>query len=523
MINENYFSIRKSFGDNHNFDAVFGVSFQHSNQETFFAQGENYPGNTIQTLNAASVKKDATSNRTEWGLNSYFARLNYGFAQKYLISASVRADGSSRFGANNRFGIFPAVSAAWRISEEGFLKDSRLISDLKLRASWGLRGNQNIGNFASRALISAGANYNQLAGLAPTQLGNPDLTWEQREDIDIALEVGLFDDRLSLVLEAYQGTTNELLLGRPLVFTSGFATINENIGSIKNTGIDIGINSVNIEKDNFSWTTSFNLSFFENEILKLAGAPFAAGFASWVEEGYALGSFRGYEVVGIFQTQEEITALDAIAKERSGNANAVFQSSLTRPGDIQFRDLDGDGIITSADQKILGHANPQFYGGLTNNLSFYGFDLSFFFQFTYGNKIYNNTASFAEGMNSVFGQIATVRDRWTPENTDTDIPRAVWADPNNNRRVSDRFLEDGSYLRLKNVTLGYNLPSSLLQQLRLSKLRFYVSGQNLLTFTDYSGFDPEVSTFGETNTAPGTDFLTFPQSRTILFGLNVAF
>ncbi len=523
VINENYFSIRKSFGDNHNFDAVFGVSFQHSNQETFFAQGENYPGNTIQTLNAASVKKDATSNRTEWGLNSYFARLNYGFAQKYLISASVRADGSSRFGANNRFGIFPAVSAAWRISEEGFLKDSRLISDLKLRASWGLRGNQNIGNFASRALISAGANYNQLAGLAPTQLGNPDLTWEQREDIDIALEVGLFDDRLSLVLEAYQGTTNELLLGRPLVFTSGFATINENIGSIKNTGIDIGINSVNIEKDNFSWTTSFNLSFFENEILKLAGAPFAAGFASWVEEGYALGSFRGYEVVGIFQTQEEITALDAIAKERSGNANAVFQSSLTRPGDIQFRDLDGDGIITSADQKILGHANPQFYGGLTNNLSFYGFDLSFFFQFTYGNKIYNNTASFAEGMNSVFGQIATVRDRWTPENTDTDIPRAVWADPNNNRRVSDRFLEDGSYLRLKNVTLGYNLPSSLLQQLRLSKLRFYVSGQNLLTFTDYSGFDPEVSTFGETNTAPGTDFLTFPQSRTILFGLNVAF
>ncbi len=523
VINENYFSLRKSFGDNNSIDAVLGISFQHNNQETFFAQGENYPGNTIQTLNAASIKRDATSDRTEWGLNSYFTRVNYSYAQKYLLSASVRADGSSRFGANNRFGVFPAVSAAWRISEEGFLKDSRLISDLKLRASWGLRGNQNIGNFASRALIAAGANYNQLAGLAPTQLGNPDLTWEQREDIDIALEIGLFKDRLSLVVEAFQGTTNELLLGRPLVFTSGFATINENIGSIKNTGIDIGINSVNFETENFSWTTSFNLSFYKNEILKLAGAPFAAGFASWVEEGYALGSFRGYELVGIFQTQDEITALDNKAKELTGNANAVYQSSLTRPGDIMFSDLDGDGVITSADQKILGDANPDFYGGITNNMTFYGFDLSFFFQFTYGNKILNNTKSFAEGMNSVFGQFATVRDRWTPENTDTDIPRAVWADPNNNRRISSRFLEDGSYLRLKNVTLGYNLPSSVLQQLRLSKLRLYVSGQNLLTFTKYSGFDPEVSTFGETNTAPGTDFLTFPQSRTILFGLNVAF
>lgn len=347
-VNENYFSFRKAFGD-FNVDALAGISFQRSKFESFFAQGENYPGNTIKTLNAASIKRNATSNRTEWGLNSYFSRLNVNFKEKYFVSASLRADGSSRFGANNRWGVFPAVSAAWRISEEGFLKDNTLISELKLRGSYGIRGNSEIGNFASRALIGVGANYNQLAGLAPSQLANPDLTWEEREDIDIALEIGLFRDRLNLTVEAYQGTTNELLLNRPLVFTSGFAGIDQNIGSMRNRGIDISIGSTNFQKADFTWTTNFNLSLLQNEILKLAGTPFAAGFASWVAEGESISSFRGYEVEKIFQTQEEITALDNIAKEKTGRTTAVYQSTLTRPGDIMFKDLNGDGIITGDD------------------------------------------------------------------------------------------------------------------------------------------------------------------------------
>jgi TonB-linked SusC/RagA family outer membrane protein len=521
LVNENYFTYRKSFGKL-NFDGLVGASYQNSSFESFFGQGENYPGKSIRELNAASVKKDVSSNKTEWGLNSYFSRFNFSYNSKYFLSASVRADGSSRFGANNRWGVFPAVSAAWRISED-FFANSNIISEMKLKASWGVRGNQDIGNFASRALIQPGTNYLQRAGLAPSQLGNPNLTWEEREDIDLGLEVGLFEDKLQLTVDAYRGTTNELLLSRPLVGSSGFTGITENIGSIRNEGIDIALTTTNVATSKLSWTTTANVSFFRNEILKLAGTPFAAGFASWVEEGQALGAFRGYEVVKIFQTQAEIDALNQAAREKTGIASAVYQSTLTRPGDIMFADINNDGRITSDDQKILGNANPKFYGGVTNNIQGYGFDLSFFFQFSIGNMVYNNTRAFSEGMNSIFGQAATVRDRWTTSNTDTDIPRAVFGDPNNNRRVSDRFLEDASYVRLKNLTLGYTLPKSVLKKVGLNNARVYVTGQNLLTFTNYSGFDPEVSTFGETNTSAGTDFLTFPQARTMLVGINLGF
>lgn len=521
LVNENYFTYRKSFGGL-NFDALVGNSFQTSTYESFFGQGENYPGKTIRELNAASVKKNVTSSKTAWGLNSYFSRFNFNYKSKYFLSASVRADGSSRFGANNRWGVFPAISAAYRISED-FFKNSTVISELKLKASYGLRGNQDIGNFASRALIEPGTNYLQRAGLAPSQLGNPNLTWEEREDIDLGLEIGLFEDKLSLNIDAYQGTTNELLLSRPLVGASGFTGIQENIGSIQNKGIDISLTTTNIASSKVTWTTTANISFFKNKILKLAGTPFAAGFASWVEEGQALGAFRGYKVVKIFQAQSEIDALNQKAKERTGSASAVYQSTLTRPGDIMFEDINNDGRITSDDQKILGDANPDFYGGVINNIQAYGFDLSFFFQFSIGNYVFNNTRAFSEGMNSVFGQAATVRDRWTTTNTDTDIPRAVFGDPNNNRRVSDRFLEDASYVRLKNISLGYNIPKGIVKKAGLTNARVYVTGQNLLTFTNYSGFDPEVSTFGETNTSAGTDFLTFPQPRTVLFGINLGF
>lgn len=524
LVNENYFTYRKSFGDL-NFDALVGASFQNSQYEDFFGRGQNFPGKTIRELAAASVKQTVTSSKTEWGLNSYFSRFNFNWQQKYFISASVRADGSSRFGANNRWGVFPAVSGAWRLSQENFLRDNSLISELKLKASWGIRGNQNIGNFASRALISPGANYLQRAGLAPSQLGNPNLSWEEREDIDLGLELGLFNDRVVLNVEAYQGTTNELLLSRPLVGASGYTGITENIGSVQNRGIDISLNTVNVETSKVTWSTNFNLSFFKNEVLALAGAPFAAGFASWVEEGQALGAFRGFRTVRLFQTQAEIDELNARARELTGNNNAVYQSTLTRPGDIMFEDLNGDGRITADDQTILGTANPDFYGGITNNISAYGFDLSFFFQFSVGNFVFNNTRAFSEGMNSIFGQAGTISNRWTPDNQTTDVryPRAVFQDPNNNRRVSDRFVEDASYLRLKNLSLGYNIPGNVMSKIGMTKGRIYVSGQNLLTFTNYSGFDPEISTFGETNTAPGTDFLTFPQARTMIVGLNLGF
>jgi len=464
LVNENYFSYRKAFGKL-NFDGLVGNSVQISQFESLYGVGENYPGKTIRELNAASVKKDVTSSKSAWGLNSYFSRLNMNWAGKYFISGSVRADGSSRFGANNRWGVFPSASAAWRLSEESFFPKSKILSEVKLKASWGRRGNQDIANFASRALIAPGANYLQRAGLAPTQLGNPNLTWEEREDFDLGLEIALFESKLELTVDAYQGTTNQLLLNRPLVGASGFTGIQENIGSIRNKGIDIGLTTTNIETKNILWTTNFNISFFDNEILKLAGTP----------------------------------------------------------GDIQFKDINNDGVITSDDQEILGDANPNYYGGVTNTIQAYGFDLSFFFQYSMGNFVFNNTRAFSEGMNGVFGQANTVKNRWTPQNTSATMPRAVFGDPNNNRRVSDRFVEDASYVRLKNVTFGYTFPTKLLEKIKMRSARIYVTGQNLLTFTNYSGFDPEVSTFGETNTAPGTDFLTFPQSRSLLVGLNIGF
>jgi TonB-dependent starch-binding outer membrane protein SusC len=521
LINENLLFYKKNFGD-FKTDLVLGLSFQKDDLETVFTQGENFPGNTVKTLNATSVKKDIQSTRESWGINSQFARLNFGYAGRYILSGSVRRDGASRFGKDNRYGIFPGVSAAWVISEESFLKNNKTLSTLKIKGGWGVRGNSSIGNFASRSLIGAGFNYNQISGLAPTQLGNDDLTWEQREDLSAGIELGLFKNKVTLDVEVFDAKTNALLLNRPLPFTSGFASISQNVGKMTNRGLDIKLSADIIDKANFSWSASVNVSTNKNRVTDIVN-EFAAGFASWVDTGYALGSFRGYKVESIFQTQAEIDAVNQTAKEKTGRTTAVYQATGTRPGDIKFVDINGDGTITSVDQDIIGDANPTWFGGITNSFKIYGVDLSFFFQFNQGNQIYNNTRAFSEGMNSVFGQFASVRNRWTPTNTTTTLPRAAWGDPNNNRRTSTRFLEDGSYMRLKNINIGYSLPSSIISKLKLSNLRIYYSGQNLLTFTKYSGLDPELSTFGETNTAPGTDFLTFPQARTHTFGLNVSF
>ncbi len=521
LINENLLFYKKNFGD-FKTDLVVGASFQKDNLETVFTQGENFPGNTVKTLNATSVKKDIQSTRGAWGINSQFARLNLGYAGRYILSGSIRRDGASRFGKDNRYGIFPGVSAAWIISEEGFLRNNKTLSTLKVKGGWGIRGNSNISNFASRALIGAGFNYNQISGLAPSQLGNDELTWEQREDLSVGLEVGLFKNKVNLEVEAYDAKTNSLLLDRPLPYTSGYSTISQNVGKMTNRGLDVKLSAEIIDKKNFSWTASINVSTNKNRVTDIVN-EFTSGFASWVDTGYALGSFRGYRVENIFQTQAEIDAVNQTAKEKTGRTTAVYQATGTRPGDIKFVDINGDGVITSADQEVIGDANPSWFGGITNSFKIYGVDLSFFFQFNQGNQIYNNTRAFSEGLNSVFGQFASVRNRWTPTNTNTTMPRAAWADPNNNRRTSTRFLEDGSYMRLKNINIGYSLPSSLISKLKLSNLRIYYSGQNLLTFTNYSGLDPELSTFGETNTAPGTDFLTFPQARTHTFGLNVSF
>lgn len=507
-LNENILTFSKTFGE-HSLTILGGMTFQKSNYESLYASATGFPGNDVRRLSAGAVKTDASSSGSSYGLVSYLSRLNYSFKNKYILAASIRVDGSSRFGAKNRYGTFPSASAAWRVDQENFLKNVKSISNLKIRASYGETGNQEIGNFSSLNLVNTGANYLQVGGLFPGQLGNPALTWENAKTLDAGFDLGLFKDRINFTADYYDKKTDRLLQNRPLVGSSGFTSIQKNLGSMDNKGLELALNGDIVRNKDLTWNLGFNIAFVKNKITSLEGAPFASGFASWVEQGQSIGAFRGYKVVGIFQSAAEVAA----APTQSG----------AKPGDIQFADLNGDGKITSADQEIIGQGLPKYYGGITTSLNYKGFDLTAFAQFVGGNSIYNNTRAFAEGMNSIFGQYASTLNRWTPTNTNTTLPRAVWGDPNNNRRTSTRFLEDGSYLRMKNLTLGYTFDKSLVSKLKIRSLRIYASSQNLFTITKYSGFDPEVSTFSDTNTAPGTDFLTFPQGKTYTFGINVGF
>jgi TonB-linked SusC/RagA family outer membrane protein len=526
-VASNYFNYRKSIS-NHNISATAGADYQQSNYESIFAESTGYPGNQVQTLSAGSVFTNASSSATSWGLASYYGRANYDYLGRYLFGASVRTDGSSRFAKDFKYGTFYSISGGWRFSEESFMSGmSSVLSDAKLRVSYGTTGNSNFGNFTNGnfsylTLYGTGYNYNGNGGYAPTQIGNTGLKWESATQLDFGLDFTIFN-RFTLNLDYYDKKTSDLLLNTPIPSTSGFSAQVRNLGSMENKGWDIGITSTNISNGSFTWKTNFNISGYKNNLVSLGGVqPFAQGFASRVQEGQPLGSFYGYAADGVIKSSDDLAALNAAAVA-SGNGT-YFINANTRAGDLKFKDLDGNGIINSVDQKIIGNANPKFFGGLTNTMTYKGFDLMFFLQYSYGNDLLNWTRVFATGMNTLYGQFANeVGRRWTPTNIDTDVPRAVYGDPSNNRRASTRYIEDGSYLRIKNVVLGYTLPADLIKRLSITKLRVYASAQNLYTFTNYSGFDPEVSTFSGTNTSLGTDFLTYPQYRSYTFGVNLTF
>jgi len=517
-LNENLISYQKSFGTQHNFSIIAGATYQESRQNGSTAQATGFTFNNLKVFSAGSVKVDASTTASSWALVSYLAKASYDFKGKYFLNASVRSDKSSRFAKNHNVGYFQSVSAAWRIFDEDFLKGLTFLSDMKLRASYGSTGNQQIGNFLYPSLYAIGTNYLQTPGAAPTQLANDKLKWETTDQFDAGIDFALLS-KITISVDYYAKYTHDLLLTRPIPATAGFTTLTQNIGSLENKGFEIVISATPIASKGFTWKSDFNIAFNRNKVTKLSAdvLPFGTGFASWIQEGQPIGAFRGYKVDRLFQLTDDIAGLNA------ASPTGVYQASLTRPGDIKFKDLNGDGVVNSLDQDIIGSAQPNFIGGFTNTLTYKNFDLSVFAQFVSGNKVFNNTRAFSEGMNGIFGQAATVLNRWTPTNTNTTMPRAVLGDPNNNRRNSDRFLEDGSYLRIKSVVLGYNLPSSMLQRLHIDRLRIYASAQNLLTFTKYKGLDPEVNTFSGSNTSLGTDFLTYPQARTITFGLNVGF
>lgn len=515
-LNENTLTYTKTINRVHNLTLLGGYTMQGNRFETVRAVSQGFANDilTFDNLGGASTPLVPASSAALWQLNSYIGRANYDYAGRYLLTATVRADGSSRFGAGNKWAVFPSASVAWRISEESFLKNNSTINDLKIRLSYGLSGNQEIGQYQSLATLGTqNANFNNTVsiGVGPTRVANPDLRWETTAQTNVGIDVGLWSNRLTLTADVYEKKTTDLLLLVPLPFVSGYASALQNLGSIRNRGVELGINSTNTTGD-FKWTTSFNIAANRNQVLNLGNQQeFPSGESSGhlqlpnsglVRVGEQIGLFYGLKSNGIFQNQTE---LDASAQKTA------------KPGDIRYVDQDGNGVINQSDRVILGYAQPKFFGGLTNTFGYKGIELSVFMQGTSGNSIFNINRFEQESLTGVSNQSRVVLDRWTPTNPSNTVPRANAV--GNAYVISDRQIEDGSYLRLKNVNLSYTLPQTLTRKARLNNVKVYVSAQNLLTFTNYTGFDPEVNRFGQNTLSQGTDYGSYPGSRIFLGGL----
>lgn len=512
-LNEDYLSFNRTFGKS-NIIAAAGISFQESKTELVSAQASNFSSIHLHTLDNASTPITSSSSSGENSMRSYYANVHYSYADRYLISGSFRYDASSRFSTDHKWATFPGVSAAWRISNENFFSDlKRTISDLKLRIGYGVTGNLLSGDFPTLLLYST-RSYADAIGFYYSQLENPELEWEKNNEFDLGLDIGFINNRIYVTADFYNRITPNLILSKPYAAQTGFPSRSENIGKMKNQGVELNITSQNIVGKNFNWTTTLNLSHNKNTVEKLyEGRDIQLGFSGTtiIREGEEIGSFYGYKIAGIFQNQDEID-------------NSPTQDGAA-PGDFKFVDENGDGIINDDDRVILGSPNPKLFGGFGNTLTYKGLSLDIFCQFSVGNKIFNANKSYINGMNSVFNQTDEVLDRWTPDNHSTTMPRAIYGDPNNNWRNSSAMVEDGSYFRIKNVTLAYNFNDKTLKFSNgiIKGLRIYATANNLLTFTKYSGFDPEVNMFSGSAAVLGTDFGTYPQARSFVFGANFTF
>ncbi len=495
-----------TLGTSHNLDLTAGFEFQKSESDAARVEGQEFPLDDLKTIASAAEIASGSSTLTQFSFLSYFARLNYNFNQKYLLTLSGRVDGSSRFGENNRYGFFPAASAGWVLSEEDFLRNSNTFSFLKLRASYGLTGNAEIDNFAHLGLYG-GAGYNGTPGLNPTQIPNADLAWEKTAQLDIGVDFGLFDNRLNGEVDYYVKNTSDLLLDVPVPGTSGFSTQLQNIGEVQNKGVEIVLNSNNLVGA-FKWSTSLNFARNINEVKALApGQTIIDGggsrFMNVVKVGEPIGIFWGPEYAGA----------------DPNNGDALWY--INEEGGA--RETTND--YTEANFVKIGDPNPDFIYGFTNNFSFKGFSLDVTFQGVQGNDIHKVGDTFMACNGCWFdNQTRDQLNSWKQQGDITDVPEARLGYSNGDQARSSRYLSDGSYLRLRTLTFGYEFPNIVTNRLNLSRLRVYATGQNLLTFTKYDGWDPEVGAdYAVTNTDFGFDFYSAPQPRTITFGLNIGF
>lgn len=499
----NYFNYVTTFNRDYDLDVIVGMSFEESARSRQFTAGTEFPSDDLQTVASASEITSGSSSRTRYNFLSYFGRATFSLFDKYLLKGSLRYDGSSRFGSDNRYGFFPAASAGWILSEEDFLQNSATLSLLKLRASWGVTGNAGIGNFASLGLFSGRA-YNQRAALYPSQLGNPSLKWERTEQVDVGLDFGFFNNRLSGELDYYVKNTKDLLLNQPIPGTSGFSSITRNVGSMANRGFEFVLNTKNIVNADFNWNTSFNLSTLDNEVTELPGGDIVAGL-NIVREGETISSFYLVEYAGV----------------DPANGNALFvKNTLNADG---TRDKSTTSRYNDAERIIMGSPYPELMAGLTNNLTFYNFDFSFTFQGEWGASLYNSGGKFQSG-NARYedNQTKDQLNRWQNPGDITMVPQARMY-RTNGQQDSSRYLEESDFIRLRNLTFGYTLPTELTQRFSVDRLRVYFTGVNLLTFTDYSGYDPESSydNLGNSNIQRGITFYSAPPAKTFTIGLNI--
>jgi len=500
----NFFSYKTNFGEKSSFDAVLGTSYQKSTTKYSTIEGQDFPSDSYIKLGSAATKVTATSNEGAFSFLSYFFRANYKYNNRYLVGFSVRADGSSRFGANHKYGYFPAGSLAWIASEEDFLKTNETISLLKVRASYGLTGNAEIGNYSARGLFSGTGAYGGLAGQTPSQIANPDLTWEKTTQLDLGLDFGILKNRISATFDYYQKKTTELLLNVPIPQTTGFSTKTQNLGKLTNTGYELGINTENFVGA-FKWSTAITAAINNNKITDLGGQVLNTNEINAAISGQPIGVFYLPEYAGV----------------NPANGDAIYyKNTVLADGNV---DRSTTNDINEAQRIFAGNPNPKYTFGINNTFSFKNFDLGVFFQGVSGNKIFNGGGAYmsSSASNGYDNQTADQIAYWNKPGDITQVPEPRLG-YGNGVGNSTRYLSDGKYLRLKTLTLGYTFTPEVLSKLKLSKLRIFATAQNLATITGYKGWDPEVNAdYQSTNINQGVDFYSAPQPRVISFGINI--
>ena len=513
---DNYFLFDHTFAEKHRVGLMAGMSAQWNTNDYLNAQKNVFMFDNVHEMDNGEEMYAIGGNETEWALLSYMARVNYSYEDRYLLTATIRRDGSSRFGKKHRWGTFPSVSVAWRASQEKWFPKNDYINDLKVRAGYGVTGSQaSVGNYSYLASYNTsvypfGISSGNQTALVSSTLANPYIHWEEVAQTNIGFDASLFNSRVMFSFDAYLKETRDMLVKASIPITSGFedtTTTYTNAGKVRNQGIEMSLHTINLTGE-LGWETNLTATYNKNKIKDLnSDVPYYINqinnsYVTMLAKDYPINVFYGYVTDGIFQNQSEV------------NTHAVQPGA--DPGDIRFRDLNNDGVINDSDRTVIGNPNPSWLFSMNNSLSYKGFELSVFLQGIAGNKIYNANNIDNTGMAAAYNQTTDVLKRWQGEGTSNSMPRAVFGDPNQNTRVSDRFVENGSYLRLKNITLSYTFPKQWLQKAQIENARLSLSCENVATITGYSGFDPEVG-------INGIDQNRYPISRTFSLGLNFNF